>query len=198
MPSVYTITAFWSWLVLLLVWLPGYFTGKRTIRRPNPIRRSIAYAFLIIGYFFLFSYSGLMSATPQHSLPILHIQFTPQTAVFGIVGLAIDLAGIALAIWARIILGRNWSNAIALKDSHELIQHGPYALVRHPIYTGMLFATFGTALTIGRVTDYIGVLFILAAILIRIRDEDALMAEQFPESHPAYRQKTKKLFPFIW
>lgn len=198
MPSIYTIIAFWSWFALLVVWLPGYFSGKRTVRRPNKVRRSIAYVFLVIGYFFLFSYSGFSSSAPQHSLAILHIQITPQISAFGIIGLVIDVFGIAFAIWARIVLGSNWSNAIALKDNHQLVQKGPYAIVRHPIYTGMLFATFGTALTIGKLTDFIGVLFIIAAILIRIQDEDALMAKEFPESHPNYKQRTKKLIPFVW
>jgi protein-S-isoprenylcysteine O-methyltransferase Ste14 len=78
------------------------------------------------------------------------------------------------------------------------VQKGPYAIIRHPIYTGLLFAALGTAVTIGRLADYIGVIFILAAILIRIHDEDALMAGQFPESHSTYRLQTKKLIPFIW
>ncbi|MDR3642865.1 MAG: isoprenylcysteine carboxylmethyltransferase family protein [Candidatus Doudnabacteria bacterium] len=197
MPSIYTIIAYWSWIAILLVWLPGYFTGKRTIRRPNPIRRVIAYALLIAGYMFLFSHSGSGSAA-EAFLGIPSIQITPDTAIFGIIGLAIDLVAIAFAIWARITLGSNWSNAIALKENHELVQKGPYGIVHHPIYTGLLFAAFGTAMTIGRLTDYIGIICILVAVLIRIHDEDVLMAEQFPESHSAYRQQTKKLVPFIW
>jgi len=198
MPTTYTIIAYWSWFALLLAWLPGYFTGKRTLRRPNPVRRTIANILLIIGYMFLFSYSGFASASVGGSLSILRIQITPQTAAFGVIGLVIVLVGISFAIWARIVLGSNWSNAIVLKENHELVRQGPYSIVRHPIYTGMTFASLGTALTIGRLTDYIGVILIIAAFLIRIQDEDALMAQEFPETHPIYREQTKKLIPFIW
>jgi protein-S-isoprenylcysteine O-methyltransferase Ste14 len=116
----------------------------------------------------------------------------------GIVGLALDITGVAFAIWARITLGNNWSNAITLKENHELVQGGPYAFVRHPIYTGMFVAMLGTALTIGTVISYLGVISSLVGILIRIRDEDALMAKEFGEAHTAYRTRTKALIPFIW
>ncbi|MDB4940266.1 MAG: isoprenylcysteine carboxyl methyltransferase family protein [Candidatus Doudnabacteria bacterium] len=198
MPSIYTQIAYLSWNAILLVWLPGYFTGKRTIQRPNPIRRAFAFALIIAGFMFLFSNSGPGNSFAERFLAVPHLFITPSTVPFGIIGLIIDLTAIVFAIWARIALGRNWSNAIALKENHELVQTGPYAIVRHPIYTGLVFAAFGTALTIGRLTDYIGVILLLVAILIRIQDEDALMAEQFSESHPAYRQRTKKLVPFVW
>ncbi len=196
--SIYTQIAYWSWIAIFLVWLPGYFTGKRTIQRPNPIRRAIAYVLLIAGFMFLFSNSGSGNSFAERFLAVPHIFVTPHTAAFGILGLIVDLIAIVFAIWARITLGRNWSNAIALKENHELVQSGPYAVVRHPIYTGLLFAALGTALTMGRLTDYIGVVLLVIAILIRIQDEDALMAEQFPGLHPAYRQRTKKLIPFVW
>ena len=187
MPTIYTVVAYWSWTALFIVWLPGYFTGKRTIERPNRVRRIVAMAFLIAGFVFLFSNQGSAA-----------IQLTPQTVGFGTAGLTIDLIFVIFAIWARLILGRNWSNAIALKEGHELVRHGPYAVVRHPIYTGMFFATVGVALTLGTLSAYLGVLLLLIGILIRIRDEDALMARQFPNEHAAYRARVKKLVPLVW
>lgn len=109
-----------------------------------------------------------------------------------------DLAGILFAIWARFYLGRNWSGTITVKENHQLIQNGPYALVRHPIYTGFVFAIFGTAITIGLALSYFAAILGLIAFLARVKEEDALMAEQFRSAHTEYRNKTKKLIPFIW
>jgi protein-S-isoprenylcysteine O-methyltransferase len=142
---------------------------------------------IIAGFAFLFSNQG------QGGL-----RLTPQTSSLGTAGLVIDLVFVAFAIWARLVIGRNWSNAIELKEGHELVQRGPYAIVRHPIYTGMLFATFGVALTLGSLTAYLGVVLLFVGILIRIRDEDTLMAKQFPSEHAAYRTRTKTLIPLIW
>jgi len=108
MPTTYTYVAYLSFIVLWVVWLSGYFITKRTIERPNPAGRVAAMLFIIAGYFFLFS-----------NFEKWTIQVTPKPQ-FWIVGLAIDLVFVAFAIWARIILGRNWSNAIALKKSMSL------------------------------------------------------------------------------
>jgi protein-S-isoprenylcysteine O-methyltransferase Ste14 len=143
--------------------------------------------FIVVGFSFLFSNQGHAG-----------MQLTPQTMELGIAGLIIDLFFVAFAIWARVVIGKNWANAIALKEGHELVQRGPYAVVRHPIYTGMLFATFGVALTLGTLSAYVGVILLLIGILIRIRDEDELMAKQFPGEHAAYRARTKTLVPFVW
>lgn len=122
----------------------------------------------------------------------------PRWALLGPIGLSLDLAGIALAIWARLTLGDNWSGFITVKRGHTLVQRGPYAVIRHPIYTGLLLAMAGTALTVGRAASYLGVALGLAAFLIRVRDEDAVMAEEFPAAHRTYRARTKALIPFVW
>jgi len=87
---------------------------------------------------------------------------------------------------------------IALKEKHELVQTGPYSIVRHPIYAGMSLAVLGTAMTTGSLASYLGFVSMLIGLLIRIQSEDRLMAKQFPEAHPAYRQRTRKLVPFVW
>lgn len=192
--TIYTIIAYWSWVALFLAWLPGYFTLKRTVQKPNPVSRMIAMGFIFLGYPLLFV--ATIPGVRLFGIPNVHL--TPENTAFGIIGLALDLISIAFAIWARFTIGSNWSNMIALKDSHELVQAGPYAIVRHPIYSGMIFAAFGLAITKGWLRAYLGASCFLLAFLIRIRDEEALMSQQFSEAHKAYRMQTRKLIPFLW
>ncbi|HEV3396559.1 MAG TPA: isoprenylcysteine carboxylmethyltransferase family protein [Xanthobacteraceae bacterium] len=178
-----------SWVVLLLVWAPGYFTSKRTARVPNLALQIPTSALLVVCFVLLFN--------PR--LWGLGRSVTPHTAAFGLTGLALDLAGVAFAICARVMLGRNWSGMVmTVKEDHQLVQSGPYAIVRHPIYTGLASAILGTALTVGTLASYIGVAAGLTALLVRIHVEEKLMADQFGEAHAAYRRRTKKLIPFIW
>ena len=189
MRTPFTVVAYWSWAVLLAVWLPGYFTAKKTSRAPNPARQIPTSMLLVVCFALLFN--------PR--VFGLRAQLTPQTDVFGWIGVAIDVIGIAVAIWARLTLGNNWAGLImSVKEDHELVQAGPYAIVRHPIYTGFLLAIFGTALTIGTIASYVGFAAGALAFVIRIDVEERLMAEQFGDSHDIYRRRTKKLIPFVW
>jgi protein-S-isoprenylcysteine O-methyltransferase Ste14 len=189
--SIYTTIAYWSWIAMALVWLPGYFLTKPAARIPDRVRQRLTTLLLFAGYALLFSRRAA-------AIGGLTAVVTPPVAVLGQFGVALDLAGVAFAIWARITLGRNWAGIAEVKQSQELVQRGPYALVRHPIYTGLLTAMVGTALTVGRLASYLGVLAGLAGILLRVRQEDALMAEEFPAEHASYRTRTKALIPLVW
>jgi protein-S-isoprenylcysteine O-methyltransferase Ste14 len=189
MKSPFTIVAYWSWLAIGVVWLRGYFTSKKTSGLPKLALQIPTSVLLMVGIALLFS--------PAHSP--LSLQITPPVATVGIIGLVLDLAGVGLAIWARMALGDNWSGMVmAIKQGHELVQSGPYAVVRHPIYAGFLLAMAGTALTIGTLSSYLGVAAGLVALMIRVSIEENLMSEQFREAHEAYRRNTSKLIPFVW
>ena len=189
MKSQYTIVAYWSWIAIGLVWLPGYFTSKKPSGVPNLAVQIPTSALLIIGF-------ALLLNPGSHALDL---QVTPHIAILGVVGLVLDLVGIGFAMWARLALGTNWSGMfMTIKQGHELVQTGPYAIVRHPIYAGLLLAMAGTALTIGTLSCYLGVAAGLVALMIRVSIEENLMREQFDETHEAYRRRTKKLIPFVW
>ncbi|MCL4403777.1 isoprenylcysteine carboxylmethyltransferase family protein [Patescibacteria group bacterium] len=124
--------------------------------------------------------------------------FSPASSVaLMAVGAALCWAGIALAIWARYHLGRNWSNHPDIKEGHELVTSGPYRLLRHPIYTGMLAALLGTALMVGW---FWFIVFAVTAFAFvrRIRIEEGYMLGLFPDAYPAYVGRTKALVPFVW
>ncbi len=112
------------------------------------------------------------------------------------IGAVVFAAGLALAVWARIYLGRNWGMPMSEKDEPELVTSGPYQHVRHPIYSGMLLAMLGTALAIAYYW-LIAVAVIGAYFVYSARVEERIMSSSFPEAYPGYRTQTKMLIPFL-
>jgi protein-S-isoprenylcysteine O-methyltransferase Ste14 len=113
------------------------------------------------------------------------------------VGLALFALGLGFAIWARMHIGRNWGTPMTQKDEPELVTSGPYHLVRHPIYSGILAAGIGTAVALSwlwlTAVALAGVYFLYSAIV-----EERDMNDQFPGSYAVYRRSTKMLVPFIF
>jgi protein-S-isoprenylcysteine O-methyltransferase Ste14 len=105
--------------------------------------------------------------------------------------------GLVLALWARVTLGSNWSASVTFKKGHELIRTGPYALVRHPIYTAVLLMIIATMIFIGRIEGVILVAVATAGFWIKLRAEERLMTTHFPTEYPAYKTRTKALIPFV-
>jgi protein-S-isoprenylcysteine O-methyltransferase Ste14 len=112
-------------------------------------------------------------------------------------GVILCVAGIVIAIWARVHLGRNWSGTPSMKEGHEFVTSGPYRYVRHPIYTGMILALLGSALVAG-VIWLVMFFFFTANFLYRIPVEERYMMQLFPDQYPAYKKRTKALIPFVW
>jgi protein-S-isoprenylcysteine O-methyltransferase Ste14 len=110
-------------------------------------------------------------------------------------GLAILLAGTAFAIWARLALGVMWSAAPTVKEEHELRTSGPYAITRHPIYTGMISMLLGSALLAGAGPWIISVPVFLVLLQFKIRVEERLMLAEFPDDYPHYRERVPQLVP---
>ena len=105
--------------------------------------------------------------------------------------------GLAVALIARRTLAANWSGNVELKVDHELITSGVYRLSRHPIYTGMLLMTVGTALATGRVSSVLLLLALLSFLLYKAREEELLLLEHFPTEYPAYQRRVKMIIPFV-
>ncbi|MFZ0386659.1 MAG: isoprenylcysteine carboxylmethyltransferase family protein [Solirubrobacteraceae bacterium] len=119
-----------------------------------------------------------------------------HSLALGVIGVVVFSTGIALAIWARIYLGRNWGMPASQKDDPELVTSGPYRFVRHPIYSGILLGVLGTALA----TNLLGVIIfaILAAYFYYSASvEEKNLTATFPTTYPAYRSATKMLVPFV-
>jgi protein-S-isoprenylcysteine O-methyltransferase Ste14 len=112
------------------------------------------------------------------------------------IGLALFLLGLALAIWARVYLGRNWGMPMSQKADPELVTTGPYHSIRHPIYSGIILAMIGTAIAVS-LYWLVAVIFLGAYFLYSAIVEERSMARLFPDSYPEYKRSTKMLIPFI-
>lgn len=171
------------WIAFYIYWLISAFRAKKNIRvnRSHHLIRSIAIIILIILIFKIHKLHQLATLT-----------FAPP-----LVGLIITACGLGFAVWARIYLGRNWGVPMSIKENPELITSGPYRFVRHPIYSGILLAIFGTALASAAIW------FLLCIILgiyfsYSATQEEKNLTKLFPEQYPEYKKKTKKLIPFVW
>lgn len=125
-------------------------------------------------------------------------RFLPDLWIVKLIGLAIDFAGLALAIWARRVLGRNWSGEITIKAGHELVRSGPYGTVRHPIYTALLAMYAGTAIVSGQMHALVGLVLAVIAYLRKTRLEEANLDEAFGPEYDAYRNETWAIVPKVY
>jgi protein-S-isoprenylcysteine O-methyltransferase Ste14 len=105
------------------------------------------------------------------------------------------LAGITLALWARLHLGRNWSDKVVLKVDHELIRSGPYAYLRHPIYSGVLLGVAGTAIVVGEWRGVIAFCMLLVNYSIKARREEKILSVQFGEAFELHKRDAGFLLP---
>ena len=171
-----------GWAVFWLYWLVAAFSVKRG-RRPwsRELRIRAIIAVVVILLIRLGAFRG-------HSL-----NTDPWRAGIGLVLFAL---GLGFAISARLHIGRNWGTPMTQKDEPELVTSGPYHLVRHPIYSGILTAGVGTAVALSwlwlTAVALAGVYFLYSAMV-----EERYMTDQFPDSYPVYKHSTKMLVPFI-
>jgi len=177
------------WIIFVVVWLLGAAWTKRTIYRESSAERTRYWLMLVIGYFLVIKSDAL--PPPFDWLVVPHTTSSAWSGVF------LCVSGLAFAIWARLILGRNWSGVITLKESHELIERGPYRAARHPIYTGILAMSAGTAVAIGYFGGFIGLLLVFVSFWVKLKREEDLMLKHFPTKYAAYQRRVKRIIPFL-
>lgn len=133
-------------------------------------------------------------------LEFLYFRLLPiRTTWLEFIGTGLILSGIFLFFWARLTLGAYYSGHIHIKEEQELVQKGPYQIIRHPAYAGYLLMALGIVMGYSSLTGMGAILFImLPAIIYRIRVEDRFLAEYFCEEFKAYSKKRKRLLPGIW
>jgi protein-S-isoprenylcysteine O-methyltransferase Ste14 len=175
------------WLCFIGFWLISAFGAKQTISRGG--RGSVVPRVAVV-----------IAAMAMTSLNAAGVRgpHTPAELdrALGVVGVALCITGVVFAIWARVHLGRNWGMPMSVKADPELITSGPYRLVRHPIYTGVMVALGGSALVNG-MGWWIVVAAFAAYFLHSASSEEREMARRFPSRYPQYQARTKRLVPYI-
>jgi protein-S-isoprenylcysteine O-methyltransferase Ste14 len=175
------------WMLLCLVWLALSLSRKETQEKAHWGER-LAYGLpVVIAFYLLFS----------DRIPFAWLRFRiiPPSFLTDALGVALTGVGIAFAIWARFYIGNNWSSAPSIKVGHELVRTGPYAWVRHPIYSGLLIATAGTALVRGELRGIVVLLVLWLAFSLKSRIEERLMMKTFGSVYDEYSRSTGALIP---
>jgi protein-S-isoprenylcysteine O-methyltransferase len=178
------------WAVFGVLWFFPAIFGKRTLQRQTPGSRILQLVMLVAAY--------VLFANQDLWWELLNRRIVPAGMRATAVGYGLLAAGILFALWARVFLGRNWSSNVTLKQNHTLVRSGPYRIVRHPIYTGLLVALLGTAIALGPLRCFLGV--VLAAIAWKFKSitEEAFMVHQFGDQYRHYQTEVKGLVPYIW
>ncbi len=179
-----------SWLVFAVVWIAMAQNVKASQRTETMLSRIGHLLPLAIAFAMLFS-------RMPSALAVLNTRFIETSALVLACGAILSAAGVGFAIWARLILGRNWSASVMQKSGHELIESGPFRYVRHPIYTGMLTGMLGSALITGEWRGLIAVLISWLAFWRKYRLEEHFMEELFGARYLDYRRRVPALLPLL-
>ena len=177
------------WLSYLAYWWAMSTNVKETKRResvPPRLARLVSIACAVA-----------LLWLPSVPLPFLNERFLPLGELCFWSGAAVTTGGLLFSVWARRHLGENWSLAVTVTEGHELITSGPYALVRHPIYTGLLLAFIGCAVARGEWRGLLAVAVVFGALWRKLRLEEKWMRVQFGESYEAYSRQVAALVPYI-
>jgi len=175
------------WGVGIAFWILSAFSVKRT-KEQQPLPHRLFYFVLTAAAAILLNGSAQITNWNRAVLP--------HTVVTGILGDFLLFVGLFIAIWARITLGGNWSARVTLKEDHELITGGPYRVVRHPIYSGLLLMILGTAVLVGRVGAFVVLGFCCCGFWMKLRQEETLLSRHLP-GYSDYMRRTKALVPFV-
>lgn len=166
------------WIVLTVVWALGALAGKKTVRREGLGERGLHIFGSLLAFWLLFSAPGALAPM-----------------VYRGIGFVFSAAGIAFAIWARVLLGTNWSGLVTLKEGHELVRRGPYRIVRHPIYSGALVAMLGTAIWFGSARCFAGVAVAFFTWWKKSRVEESFLVDFFGDQYRRYQREVRALIP---
>ena len=189
MPWLYELFFPLVWVAFIAYWrikAADTKTSQRLESNTWPKVRALTFLIVIV-----------LLSVPRIPLPWLYRQLWPAGMWTFWIGAAVTVGGLLFAVWARRHLGRNWSNAVTIKQGHELITTGPYALVRHPIYTGILTGFLGTAIALSQVRGVIGFVLIFVVLWAKLRREEEWMRSQFGETYVSYVHQTSALVPYI-
>jgi len=175
------------WIVFLFYWIIGSLRTRAT-REKEPIASRLAVLLLeVVGYLLIFAGAA--------GVGFLETRVVSRTMPGAILGVVLTWLGIGLAIWARYHLAEYWSARVTIKEGHQLIRTGPYTHLRHPIYSGLILATLGSAIAIDEWRCVLGFCLVLVGYCFKARKEEAMLGQQFGVSFDQHKEHTGFLLP---
>jgi protein-S-isoprenylcysteine O-methyltransferase Ste14 len=179
----------WTIPILWLLWLAYWLIEARNTA-PTQKSESLLTAVLyrgptIIGILLIFGLKRPWARLWPVSVPLLCI------------AVILMLCGFSFAIWARRHIGRYWSARVTLKEGHHLIESGPYGLVRHPIYSGLLLSMAATVMTIGTLQSLCGYALLVGALIFKLAAEERLLAANLGQAYQDYQKRVRALIPGV-
>jgi len=176
-----------SWLLFGMYWLVSSLKRKKTKQRETWLQRFGYLLPLTLGVYLLFQGAAHYGWLGR--------RFVGAGSAVEWLGVLLTAVGIAIALWARWHLGANWSGIVTLKEGHQLIRTGPYRAIRHPIYTGILIAILGTAVTIGELRALLAVFILWLSFYVKARREESFLSKEFGPGFLEHKRQTGMFLP---
>jgi protein-S-isoprenylcysteine O-methyltransferase Ste14 len=177
----------WAWIAFGLYWLFAARRVQAARTTESAAYRAFRLLLLTITFTLLFA--------KWTAIGFLGRSFLSRAQPLEYIGLIAALAGLAIAIWARISLGPYWSDKIVLKVDHQLVRSGPYARMRHPIYSGVLLGVAGSALVVHQWRGVLAFVLLLTNYIVKAKREDKILAGAFAEDFVKHRRRAGFLLP---
>ena len=191
MLNLYLVFIILCFIIQILVWIITGFSNKKTVTKKG------GWTLRITAIIILVVLIGFQEDIFR-IVPVLHIQLWPTNISSGLVADLVTFIGLLVMLWARKTLGRNWSGNIVLKENHELITAGPYAYVRHPIYTGLTLMILGVAIYNGNILWLAFTAIFFCGAYYKARKEEILLISHFGQTYLDYKTRVKALIPFVF
>jgi len=175
------------WIVFVVYWIIGALKTRATREKESLASRYAVLSLEIVGYMLIFNGST--------GFGFLGNRIIPRTLVVAIPGVICTWAGIGLALWARYHLAEYWSARVTIKEDHQLIRTGPYTHLRHPIYSGLVLATIGSAVVIDEWRCVLGICLVLTGYWVKARKEEVMLSQEFGDVFREHQKHTGFLVP---
>jgi len=188
--TIYSWLVIACWGIFIAVWSVAALRAKKNVGKSRGLQHTVFRILAAVAVLALLRVHAFDQLPQQlHATPAGHARNTAAVALCAL--------GIALAIWARIHIGSNWGVPMSVKENPELITGGPYARLRHPIYTGIMMAVVGSTLLGAGLWLFIP-LVMGGYFHYSAKKEEALMLRLFPQEYPGYMERTAMLVPFVY
>jgi protein-S-isoprenylcysteine O-methyltransferase Ste14 len=184
--AIYARVVSFSWLAFIAIWLFAALVAKPGARQAGSPARALLRMLLVVFAALGLRYGNLFSP----------ITFGGHRESIALAGAVLCVLGLLFATWARFTMGSSWGMPMTVGEETQLVTKGPYAFVRHPIYTGVGAMLIGSALVF--VPAVLGAALLLPYFIVSAFREERDMRRLFPDVYPGYMQRTKRLVPFVW